>query len=81
MSLANLACKNAKAGDKALKLSDSAGLFLHVMPGGAKYWRMKYRFQGKENRLALGVYPDAAPYFSKTCHIIPQSTAQKCVMG
>jgi hypothetical protein len=60
MSLTNLACKNAKAGDKALKLSDSAGLFLYVMPGGAKYWRMKYRFQGKENRLALGVYPDTS---------------------
>ncbi|PUA29869.1 MAG: hypothetical protein B0W54_04795 [Cellvibrio sp. 79] len=24
---------------------------------GSKYWRMKYRFGGKEKRLALGVYP------------------------
>jgi hypothetical protein len=30
---------------------------LEVMPNGSKYWRMKYRFGGKEKRLAFGVYP------------------------
>lgn len=60
MSLTNLACKNAKASEKPLKLSDSGGLFLHVMPNGSKYWRMKYRFQGKEKLLALGVYPETS---------------------
>ncbi len=28
------------------------------MPSGSKYWRLKYRFIGKEKRLALGVYPE-----------------------
>jgi Arm DNA-binding domain len=32
-------------------------LYLEVMPNGSKYWRMKYRFGGKEKRLAFGVYP------------------------
>ena len=39
-------------------MADGGGLFLLVMPGGAKYWRVGYRFAGKQNTLALGVYPD-----------------------
>jgi integrase len=33
-------------------------MYLEVMPNGSKYWRLKYRLNGKEKRLALGVYPD-----------------------
>ena len=57
MKLTNIACKNALPAEKARKLSDGGGLYLEVMPNGAKYWRMKYRFLGKEKRLAIGVYP------------------------
>jgi len=32
-------------------------MFLHVMTNGAKYWRLKYRFSGKEKLLSMGVYP------------------------
>ena len=35
-------------------------MYLEVMPNGSKYWRLKYRFAGKEKRLALGVYPDTS---------------------
>ncbi|HEX7043817.1 MAG TPA: Arm DNA-binding domain-containing protein [Burkholderiales bacterium] len=35
-------------------------MHLYVMPNASKYWRLKYRFQGKEKRLALGVYPDVS---------------------
>lgn len=51
-------CKNAKPKGKAYKLTDEKGLYLEVHPGGAKYWRWKYRFGGKEKRLAFGVYPE-----------------------
>jgi len=51
-------CKNAKPKDKSYKLADEKGLYLEVMPNGAKYWRMKYRYGGKEKRLAFGVYPE-----------------------
>ena len=44
---------------KRTKLTDGAGLYLDVQPSG-KYWRMKYRFDGKEKTLALGVYPDVS---------------------
>lgn len=57
MPLTNTECKNAKPQDKPKKLSDGGGLYLEVMPNGSKYWRLKYRFLGKEKRLALGVYP------------------------
>ncbi|WP_139769888.1 tyrosine-type recombinase/integrase, partial [Salmonella enterica] len=38
-------------------LSDGGGLYLQVEPNGSRYWRMKYRFAGKEKRLSFGVYP------------------------
>ncbi len=43
--------------DKPYKLADANGLYLEVDPSGGKYWRFKYRFEGKEKRLSLGVYP------------------------
>jgi len=62
MPLTDTACKNAKPREdgKPLRLSDEKGMYLEVMPNGAKYWRLKYRFDGKEKRLALGVYPDTS---------------------
>ena len=58
MSLTNLQVKQAKPKDKAYKLSDSKGMYLHINPKGQKYWRMDYRYGGKRKTLALGVYPD-----------------------
>ena len=44
-------------GDRDRKLFDGGGLYLLARPNGARYWRLKYRFAGKEKVLALGVYP------------------------
>jgi len=52
--------RNAEPQDKPAKLSDGGELFLLVNPNGSKYWRMKYRYDGKEKLLALGVYPDVS---------------------
>lgn len=60
MPLTDIACKNAVASDKPRKLADEKGLYLEIMPSGSKYWRLKYRFAGKEKRLALGVYPEVS---------------------
>lgn len=43
----------APAGDKH---SDGQGLYLLINAIG-KYWRLNYRFAGKQKTLALGVYP------------------------
>lgn len=58
MPLTDTAVRTAKPTDKQRKLADERGLFLLVTPAGGKYWRMKYRYGGKEKTLALGVYPD-----------------------
>lgn len=47
----------AKPREKAYQLADGAGLYPEVVPSGSRYWRMKYRFNGKEKRMAFGVYP------------------------
>lgn len=57
MPLTNTACLNAKPTTKPYKLADGGGLYLLVTPSGNKWWRLKYRFAGKEKCLALGVYP------------------------
>ncbi|WP_296223262.1 tyrosine-type recombinase/integrase [Ralstonia sp. UBA689] len=58
MALTDTAIRNTKPADKPIKLFDGGGLFLHVTPAGQRYWRLKYRFAGKEKLLALGVYPE-----------------------
>jgi integrase len=58
MALTDTAIRSAKPSDKALKLTDEKGLFLLIHPNGSKYWRQKYRYNGKEKTLAHGVYPD-----------------------
>ena len=62
MPLTDPACRNAKcpAGKARARYSDSQGLYLEVQPNGARYWRLKFRFAGKEKKLALGVYPEVS---------------------
>ncbi len=58
MPLTDPAIRRAKATDKPLRLFDGGGLYLEVAPGGGKWWRLKFRIDGKEKRLSLGTYPD-----------------------
>jgi integrase len=58
MPLTDTAIRAAKPSDKPRKLSDGAGLYLEISPAGGKWWRLKYRFGGKEKRISLGTYPD-----------------------
>lgn len=60
MNLSDIQVRKSKSESKAYKLSDGGGMYLEVMPNGSKYWRLKYRFEGKEKKLALGVYPDVS---------------------
>jgi integrase len=60
MPLTHYALLNAQPREKAYRLFDGHGLYLEVSPGGGKYWRLKYRFHGREQRLALGIFPVVA---------------------
>lgn len=37
----------AEPGENPIKLSDEKGLYLWIAPSGGKWWRLKYRFEGK----------------------------------
>ena len=58
MALTDIKVRKAKPQEKSYKLSDSGGLFLLIAPNGSKYWRFKYRIEGKEKLLAIGLYPN-----------------------
>lgn len=60
MSLTDIEIRRARPGDKPIRLFDGGGLYLEVSPTGGKWWRIKYRFSGKEKRLSLGVYPNVS---------------------
>jgi hypothetical protein len=57
MPLTDTAVRQARPKEKVYKLRDERGLLLLVRPTGAKWWRLRYKIQGKENMLSLGVYP------------------------
>jgi len=56
--LTDTAIRKAKPADKPARMFDGGGLYLEVSPAGGKLWRWKYRINGKEKRLAIGIYPD-----------------------
>jgi integrase len=58
MSLTDTAIKAAKPATKGYKLFDERGLYLLVKPNGGRLWHLKYRVDGREKVLSLGVYPD-----------------------
>lgn len=60
MPLSDTAIRKAKPADKVQRLFDGGGLYLEITPAGGKLWRQKYRFAGKEKRLAHGTYPDVS---------------------
>jgi len=56
----DLKIKRIKPSEKDLWLADEKGLRLLVKPNESRYWRIKYRFGGKQKTLAVGVYPEAS---------------------
>ena len=60
MKLTGTKVAEAKPAKRERKLSDGGGLYLLVKPNGTKAWRYKYRFNGRELTLALGVYPEVS---------------------
>jgi len=52
--------KQAKPADKPHRLYAGQGLHLLVTPKGGKWWRLKFRLQGKERSMSLGTYPQVS---------------------
>ena len=60
MALTDTAIRKAKPTGKRKRLTDSGGLCLEIAPEGGKWWRLRYRFMGKEKMLSVGVYPEVS---------------------
>lgn len=60
MPLSETAIRQSKAAPRPIKMFDGRDLFLLLKSSGSRYWRFKYRINGKEMLLALGVYPDVS---------------------
>ncbi|EKQ7191745.1 integrase arm-type DNA-binding domain-containing protein [Klebsiella oxytoca] len=60
MALTDIKVRTAKPMDKQYKLTDGNGMHLLIHPNGSRYWRLQYRFGGKQKMLALGVYPEVS---------------------
>ncbi|WP_175900731.1 tyrosine-type recombinase/integrase [Burkholderia vietnamiensis] len=58
--VSDAALRALKPADKPYKYSVGEGLYLEVSPQGSKLWRWKYRLGGKENRYAIGSYPQTS---------------------
>ena len=58
----------SKPRERPYKIADGSGLYLLVSPDGARYWRMAYRFNGKQKTLALGVYPEVSLSLARKKH-------------
>lgn len=65
MALSDVKVRSAKPEAKAYKLTDGDGMVLLVHPNGSKYWRLRYRFGGKEKMLAQGKYPEVLMAYTK----------------
>lgn len=60
MALTDIQIRNAKPDTKQYKLSAGLGLYLIVSPSGGKWWRVRYRFDGKQKELSVGTYPSVS---------------------
>ena len=52
--------RKIKPLEKKKRYSDEKGLYLEVTPAGGRFWRLKYRFNGRESTLTIGSYPEAS---------------------
>lgn len=77
MPLTDIAVRQAKPTDKPYKLADGQGMFLLVNPNGSRYWRLKYRYGGKEKVLALGVYPQVSLAEAREAALNAKATLRK----
>nr|MBA2815925.1 putative prophage CPS-53 integrase [Candidatus Pantoea persica] len=58
MALSHVKVRSAKPEAKASKLINGESMVLLVHPNGSRYWRLRYRFGGREKMMALGKHPE-----------------------
>lgn len=57
MPLSDVRLRGLKTTGKPYTVSDGGGLRIHVTKAGGKYWRLAYRYGGKQTEISIGQYP------------------------
>lgn len=68
MKLTDTKLRHIRSDGKRHKLADGRGLYLLITPSGGRYWRWKYRYEGREKLMALGVYPEVSLAAARNLH-------------
>ena len=63
--LSDAKIRSLKPKEKAYKVYDDRGLYMVVNPNGSRWWRFKYKYDGKERGISLGVYPDVTLQYAR----------------
>ncbi|MHB8813437.1 MAG: tyrosine-type recombinase/integrase [Steroidobacteraceae bacterium] len=63
--LSDAKVRSLKPKEKAYKVYDDRGLYMVVNPNGSRWWRFKYKYDGKERGISLGVYPDVTLQYAR----------------
>jgi len=58
MLLTDTKLRSLKPTERPQRFFDGDGLYIEIRPNGGKWWRFKYRYEGKEKLLSFGTYPD-----------------------
>jgi integrase len=70
----------AKPQDKPYKLTDGAGLYLHIAPTGNRTWRANYSAAGKQQTITYGRYPDISLAEARKLNVLRKSETGKSSM-
>lgn len=68
LPLTDTQIKTCKSKDKMYRLYDGKGLCLQVETSGSKFWRYKYRYDGKAKMMTLGSYPEVSLKKARQLH-------------
>ena len=63
--LSDAKIRSLKPKEKAYKVYDDRGLYMVVNPNGSRWWRFKYKYDGRERGISLGVYPDVTLQYAR----------------
>ncbi|MCZ6640110.1 MAG: integrase arm-type DNA-binding domain-containing protein, partial [Gammaproteobacteria bacterium] len=58
--LSDTKAKRAKSREKVYRIADGKGLALEIRPSSHKFWRYRYRLDGKASMFTIGEYPEVS---------------------
>ncbi|MGH8260239.1 MAG: Arm DNA-binding domain-containing protein [Steroidobacteraceae bacterium] len=63
--LSDAKLRSLRPKEKAYKVYADRGLYIVVNPNGSRRWRFKYKYDGREREISLGVYRDVTLQYAR----------------